>query len=259
MLIENTLFGVRDKVQTAIERIQIHEPPEGYYVAFSGGKDSIVVKDLVQRAGVKYDIHYNLTTVDPPELVYYIRQYHADVEVCRPKETMWELIPRKRMPPTRIARYCCQILKEGGGEERCVVTGVRWAESAKRAKRRMVENCNKGEAKTFLHPIIDWSENEVWEYIHKKKLAYCSIYDEGYKRIGCVMCPYQNAKGMMRDAARWPKIADAYKRAFSEMLKARVRDGLVIGTWQTGEEVFNWWISDAKRSNDNPDQTIIFE
>ena len=111
MLIENTLFGTKNKIQIAIDRIREFEPPEGYYVAFSGGKDSIVVKDLVQHAGVKYDIHFNLTTVDPPELIYYIRKYHADVEVHRPQKTMWELIPEKRMPPTRIVRACSKSLR----------------------------------------------------------------------------------------------------------------------------------------------------
>ena len=74
MLIENTLFGRIDKVAQAITRIKLHKPDDGYYVAFSGGKDSCVILDLVQRAGVKYDAHYNVTTVDPPELVQFIYQ-----------------------------------------------------------------------------------------------------------------------------------------------------------------------------------------
>lgn len=259
MLITNTLFGIHDKVQIAIARIREFEPPEGYYVAFSGGKDSITVKDLMQRAGVKYDIHYNLTTVEPPELIYYIRRFHADVEVHRPEETMWQLIPRKRMPPTQVARYCCQILKEGGGVGRYTVTGVRWAESTKRAKRRMLEICNRDSTKIYLHPIIDWTAAEVWEYIRMRQLPYCSLYDEGFARIGCVMCPCGGPKGMQRDARRWPKYAAMYRWACQKAYGQSVADGLTMKKWQSGDDLYNWWISDKRTEKVDPDQTVIFE
>lgn len=130
-----------DKVQTAIERIKTFEPKEGYYVAFSGGKDSSVVKALVEMAGVKFDAHYTLTSVDPPELIYFIKEKHPDVSIDKPRYpdgkqiTMWNLIPKMKMPPTRIVRYCCHELKEYQGEGRFCITGVRKAESAKRSKR----------------------------------------------------------------------------------------------------------------------------
>ena len=115
MLVENTLFGVVDKVKTAIDRIKTFEPPEGYYVAFSGGKDSCVVLDLVKRAGVKFDAHYNLTTVDPPELVRFVKKEHPEVLINKPEKSMWQLIAEKLLPPTRIMRYCCATLKECNG------------------------------------------------------------------------------------------------------------------------------------------------
>lgn len=135
-------FAGKTKVEVAIERLKTFEPPEGYYLAFSGGKDSITIKALADMAGVKYDAHYNVTSVDPPELVQFIKKHHPDVafEYPRYKDgkvvTMWNLIPQKKMPPTRVVRYCCEKLKEGGGEGRFVVTGVRWAESAKRKNNR---------------------------------------------------------------------------------------------------------------------------
>lgn len=114
-------FNGKDKVDKAIMRLQAYEPPEGYYLCFSGGKDSVVIKALADMAGVKYDAHYSITTVDPPELIYFIKEYHKDVEFEYPRDkdgnriTMWNLIPRKQMPPTRLARYCCEHLKEHGG------------------------------------------------------------------------------------------------------------------------------------------------
>ncbi|GAH28018.1 unnamed protein product, partial [marine sediment metagenome] len=79
MLVEKTIFGeIIDKVQTAIDRLKQFEPPEGYYLAFSGGKDSIVIKELADMAGVSYDAHYNNTTIDPPELVYFIKDIYPD-------------------------------------------------------------------------------------------------------------------------------------------------------------------------------------
>jgi len=79
------LFG-HDKVEEAIERLRVFEPPEGYFGAFSGGKDSCVIKELAGMVGVKVDWHYNVTTIDPPELIYFIRKHHSDVVWDRPEK-----------------------------------------------------------------------------------------------------------------------------------------------------------------------------
>jgi phosphoadenosine phosphosulfate reductase len=265
VLIENTLFGVRDKVKIAIDRLQAFEPPEGYYLAFSGGKDSQCIYHLAKEAGVKFDAHYNLTTADPPELVWFIKKNYPDASIDRPKETMWKLIPRKLMPPTRLARYCCQELKEGGGEGRIVVTGVRWAESVRRKQTRgiaevlgksrktnfvllndneqermMFENCTK-KGKRIVNPIIDWKDEDVWEYIKSRGLEYCKLYDEGFKRLGCIGCPMAGINQMLYEFERWPKIKQAYLRAFQRMLDTRKTKGLE-NNWETPEDVFDWWL-----------------
>lgn len=143
MIHQQNIYG-NDMVEQAIQRMRTFEPEEGYYLAFSGGKDSVVVKALADMAGVKYDAHYNVTSCDPPELVRFVKT-HKDVQFDYPRYrsgpdegkivTMWNLIPKKKMPPTRLARYCCEYLKEHAGEGRFVMTGVRWQESAKRALR----------------------------------------------------------------------------------------------------------------------------
>ena len=72
-------FNGKDKVDKAIERLQTYEPQEGYYLCFSGGKDSVVIKALADMAGVKYDAHYNVTGIDPPALVAFIKKYHQAI------------------------------------------------------------------------------------------------------------------------------------------------------------------------------------
>lgn len=254
-----------DPVQIAIKRLQAFEPPEGYWLAFSGGKDSCVIKRLADMAGVKYEAHYNVTSVDPPELVRFIRRSYPDVIFDMPELSMWQLIVRKMMPPTRFMRYCCAELKEHSGCGHVVVTGVRWAESARRQKlygiakvcrknedksiilndendesRRLVENCYRTE-KTLVNPIVDWSDDDVWDFIRKYNVPYCGLYDEGWKRLGCIGCPMAGTKRREKEFERYPKIRAAYIRAFDRMLEARKAAGKDT-KWKTGQEVFDWWI-----------------
>lgn len=258
MLVENTLFGERDKVRDAIDMLRMFEPSEGYYVAYSGGKDSTVILDLVRRSGVKYDAHYNITTVDPPELVYFVRT-QPDVRMETPDLSMWQLIPKMKMPPTRIVRYCCEYLKEQGGDRRRVITGVRAAESVKRSKRHQIETCYKDSAKTYLHLIFYWNTEDVWQYIHDRGLPYCKLYDEGYSRIGCICCPMSGNKRMLQDAERWPKYKALYIRAFDKMLDARKAKDKENKNWSNGQDVWDWWTRDTSKEPDCEGQTTIFE
>lgn len=289
-----------EKVKTSIERLKAFEPRngEGYYLAFSGGKDSVVCKALMDMAGVKYDSTYRVTSVDPPELVQFIKEKHPDVkrEIPHDKDgkpiTMWNLIPKEMCPPTRIRRYCCRALKEDGGDGRKTVTGVRWAESPRRKEgqglvtvfgktagtelskvdgfsqtrqggvvlvndnddnRMMVEQCYKRH-KTNVNPIIDWEDDDVWDFIHAENIPYCELYDEGWHRLGCIGCPMATTRTREKDFLRWPKYKDAYLRAFSKMLerrRERHEQSPSIPVWKQGGvaindakplDVFNWWM-----------------
>lgn len=229
------------KDDEAIERIRYLCPPEGYYVAYSGGKDSTVILDLIRRSGVPYDAHYNLTTVDPPELVQFVRT-QADVTIEHPQESMWSLIMKKMMPPTRRFRFCCESLKERGGSGRVVVTGVRWGESRKRSKRQMMETCFRDGTKQFLHPIIDWSHEDVWAYIRGRDLPYCSLYDEGLKRLGCILCPMGSKRQRMAQARRWPQYKQAYLNTFERMMAKRRGIGKETIYWRDGKDVYRKWL-----------------
>jgi phosphoadenosine phosphosulfate reductase len=217
-LIEETLFGRVDKVAIAIERLKTFEPPEGYYLAFSGGKDSQCIYHLAEMAGVKFDAHYSVTTIDPPELIYFIRKHYPTVIWDRPIKPFLSLLTEKGFP-TRQNRWCCAVYKEGGGSGRRVITGVRKAESNKRAGRKMVEHCFRDASKIYVNVIIDWEEEDVWELIRSNGLPYCPLYDEGFKRLGCVMCPMSSRQQM--EAIRWPGMKKAFQRAFDKLYKNR--------------------------------------
>lgn len=127
-----------EKEKIAIERLKAFEPEtEPYYLCYSGGKDSDVIRILAELADVQHEIVHNLTTVDAPETVAYIKTIpnviinKARYADGKPK-TMWNLMPKKKMPPTRIVRWCCSELKEAGGKGRLKITGVRWEESTNR-------------------------------------------------------------------------------------------------------------------------------
>ena len=240
MLISDTLLGTIDKVQISIDRLKEYEPPEGYYLAFSGGKDSICIYQLALMAKVKFDAHFSFTTVDPPELVKFIREEYPDVSIDKPEKSMWKLIANNTMPPTRVARYCCHYLKERGGEGRFSVVGVRADESARRKHRKMVDLC-WSKNKRMLNPIIDWKDKDVWEFIRSNNFKYPKLYDEGYKRIGCIMCPMGDTKNMKRDRIKFPNYYKAYLLAFKKMLENNKKKGKEC-SWKTPEEVMDWWI-----------------
>ena len=277
-LIEYTIDGSINKIEKAIDRLRAFEPSEGYYLAFSGGKDSIVIESIARDAGVKFDAHYNVTGIDPPELVYFIREKYPSVKFEMYKKSMFKLIEKKGLP-TRLSRFCCEHLKERGGEGRICVTGVRWAESNKRKNnrkefevltskikdkilfsdneedRRLFENCTvKG--KRIVNPIIDWTDEEVWEYIHLKKLDYCKLYDEGFKRLGCIGCPLSR-KSMMMELERWPKFHENYRRAVARFLPEYLKRRELKGEkprFTTVDEMMDWWLEREGVKNQDANQ-----
>lgn len=256
MLRETGLFETRDKVAESITFLQDHEPPEGYYLAFSGGKDSIAIKELADMAGVKYDAHYNVTTIDPPELVRFIRKNHPDVAFDHPEKPFLRRLETKGFP-MRQKRWCCAEYKERGGAGRRVVTGIRAAESAKRAGRRAVEVCYKDTSKTYFNPIINWSDDEVWEFIADRDMPYCELYDQGWHRIGCLFCPMAR-KMRMVEAERYPRHVKAFIRSFEALYQDRKAKGGTVDRWRDGEDMFWWWM-DSDQKAEAPDQSVLFE
>lgn len=289
-----------DLEHTAIERLKTaSEMSLRYYgqplvITDSGGKDSAVVKELAIRAGISFEVMHNHTTADAPETVRFVRheakrfeelgiKYTINMPTYKGKRvSMWSLIPQKLMPPTRLVRYCCSVLKETGGAGRFIATGVRWAESASRMnnrgiyeklgstkankiilnndnddRRMLFENCRL-KAKRTVNPIVDWKDEDVWAFLGEETQDKCGtynvtcngiyinpMYDEGWCRVGCVGCPMAGRHGREEEFLRWPRYKNLYIQAFEKILRVREERGKMVGTWRmgtTGLDVFNWWM-----------------
>lgn len=278
---------MNDLEQMAIERLKAasdmslmayHQP---LVICISGGKDSGVITELAIRSGIPCEFQHNHTTADAPETVRFVRNEFKRLEekgykctVNMPtykgkRVSMWSLIPQKLIPPTRLMRYCCSVLKETGGAGRFICTGVRWAESTSRKnsrgiyerlgatkdkkiilandndeKRMLFENCRL-KAKRVVNPIIDWRDEDVYSFLEDAKCPMNPLYAEGQCRVGCVGCPMANKKGREAEFARWPKYKQLYLNAFGRMLEERKQQNKKFSErvdWVTAEEVFRWWM-----------------
>lgn len=255
MLKDHELFGVRDKVAEAITVLKDLEPVEGYYLAFSGGKDSITIKQLAIDAEVKFDAHYSLTTIDPPEIVRFIRKEHPDVIFNFPDKPFLQRLPENGFPQ-RQRRWCCAEYKENGGAGRIVITGIRAQESKKRAGRKMIESCYKSGNKRYLNLIVGWTEEDVWEFIQLRRLPYPILYDQGWKRVGCLFCPMASNSHRQIERKLYPRHEALFIKAFERLYAGK--DWKKMRTrWGSGREMFEWWINE--KSEGDPDQGVLFE
>lgn len=252
------------------ERIALKYNPEGFYLAFSGGKDSQCIYHLAKLAGVKFKAHYSVTTIDPPELFRFIKQNYPDCQWERPKKTFFQLCREKKILPSRQKRFCCAELKEVGGAGQVVITGVRRKESVRRALRNSVEmsdhkfsgnidefnrafhtddeglqhNCTMGKDKIIINPIIDWSNNDVWSFIKNYlKIPYCSLYDEGIHRIGCIACPMASKSKKIRELNRYPNVRNLYIKTINDIKEERTEEGTYLIFDYPAEIVLDWYVS----------------
>lgn len=236
----------------------------GVYVGFSGGKDSQVLLDLVRSVLPRYYAVHNITTVDPPDNIQFIRKYYPYVFLRHPKETFLQLVARKGMP-TINRRYCCQILKEGDSAGEVVLTGVRADESKNRGnysetmvRSRRVEHslnhgakpieqimesnhrCIKGKDSVMVYPLLHWSDVDIWNYIEFYGLPVNPCYDVSH-RVGCMFCPFATRKELNYYEYTYPQWKQNILKSIQQYMD---RNPSVNGSqFQSAEEYYDWWKS----------------
>ena len=244
---------------------------EKLVVAYSGGKDSDVMLNLADKELDPHDfmVVNSHTTVDAPQTVYFIREVFDRLEskgietkIIYPDTSMWRLIVKKGIPPTRLQRYCCKELKEISVPNRLVSLGVRAEESKGRKGRDAfgtrgdtlktaiffsldhaeevhheslemndpVWDCTliqtmKEHKDTVVNPIYEWTREEIWTYIRGNGIKYNPLYDMGYDRVGCIGCPLGGYASQLREFADFPKYKDLYIKAFDRMLEEGKKKG----------------------------------
>ncbi len=244
------------KESLAIVRANVPKDGSPYYGLFSGGKDSVLLKYVVELAGVPVEWHYNVTTIDPPELIKSIHKHHPDVKWDRPKHGNFFNRALVKGYPSRVGRWCCAEYKEGtvlGGVT--MLMGIRAQESSKRAALwGTVVDHPRADSKV-VNPIFNWDAEDLWECIRTEGVPYCSLYDEGFDRLGCIGCPMSRAAGRKKQFARWPRYEAKWKRLFQRLWAKRhgtfLRDGVTLWFgdrhFYNWEEMYEWWLSDRGR------------
>lgn len=254
----------RDIILKAVPLALRYDPDKGFFVGFSGGKDSQALYHMMQLCDVPMHAYFSPTSIDPAENIRFIRKNYPEVEFTKIDKSIFDVFREMKVLPSMKIRWCCAYFKEKGGEGKVVCTGVRKAESVRRSKRNEIEvsgrkfsghmdefeqwqekrirkkmknlnqdqfsdakqtevRCINGKDKILLNPIIEWSEEDVWEFLNKVvEVPHCELYDEGYTRIGCIGCPMAATKNQIKQFKRWPHVKEKWIRAIMDVRRESI-------------------------------------
>lgn len=270
----------RKKLQHTVELLRkaeklalTYDSEDGFFLAFSGGKDSQALYHSAVLAGVKFKAHMNFTSVDPPQVIRFVRENYPDVVTHAPDKSIYQLAVERQILPSQRLRWCCVELKESAGAGKVTLIGIRKSESARRARRNEVEvsgkkfsgdlegfmqwrddeikrkeeklmrkmkregkkvnedyfsankenevRCINGKDSILISPIFEWTEQDVWYFLNDVvKVPHCELYDKGYRRIGCIMCPMSQRRQKVREMKEFPHV----KRNWIKAIK-KIREG----------------------------------
>lgn len=237
-----------------------YDGEDGYYLAFSGGKDSQVLYHIAELAGVKFKAHMNFTSVDPPQVVRFVRKQYPEVVTHAPKRSIYAAAVDRMILPTMRIRWCCAEFKETAGAGKVTLIGIRKQESSRRAKRNEVEinsrkfsgtlegldtyrekkvakthdkheqisivnakgertlGCINSKESLLISPLLSWTDADVWTFLNDVVMVpHCELYDMGFSRVGCVLCPMSSRKVKAKMAQLYPEAKHRWIEAIKEI------------------------------------------
>ena len=242
---QTNLFSI-DSIEAmtieAVSWIKKNLTGEHSLVCFSGGKDSIVTEHLMRLSSLPYSLNSTLTGIDPPQVTRFIHKHYPSCSFVRPRQSFWHMLTTHNPPggTGRGIKWCCTKIKENPSNIIPIkhrVMGIRAEESPARSKYGRSGQFKDG---FFYYPIFHWKEWQIWEFIEMHNLPYPKLYDEGFDRIGCVICPnHHNRHGPYRE--RWPNHFKCFEKYVNIWWNKRVGQGKNM--WFDSPEEFleNWY------------------
>lgn len=257
--LQNKIRHSVDLICKAEKLALAYDPEDAFFLAFSGGKDSQCLYRVAKLANVRFKSHMNMTSIDPPEVIRFIRAEYPDVVLHRPKDSIFNLAVKKGILPSLRVRWCCAEYKETAGAGKVTLIGIRHTESNRRAKRKEVEvsnhgysgdleglaeyrkkrnsgrkprkgtfsiinvngesevGCIHGKESLLISPIIDWTASDVWTFLNTLGIKHCVLYDQGFTRIGCILCPMSKVSQKRQDEKQWPHVKRGWIRAIKKI------------------------------------------
>jgi len=214
-------------------------------LGFSGGKDSVVIMELMKRSRIPFEAFYHATQIDPPEIVKFIRKHHPSVKFIYPRFKFFKKI-LQHAPPLPSVRWCCAILKHNSKATKYynpLVLGIRAEESF---RRRGYDRQGFNTRQNIVYPILKWTLADVWEYIDLRNLPYCSLYDEGFDRLGCIPCPFKSLHHHQIGQKRWPGVYKAFENTVAKWFYTKKAAGYTMAHDTPEEFLHDWYRGKAR-------------
>jgi len=226
-------------------------------VAFSGGKDSTVLLDLVQRAlnPDEFFVVFSDTTMELSstyEAWEVAKKHWNNLRFYKAKNQKDALDTwREFGPPSRICRWCCTVHKSApniillrdilkkNSISIVLFDGVRNSESQRRLGYNDISEGVKHIRQINARPILKWNSAEVYLYIFIRGLFINKGYRYGLSRVGCSVCPFSSEwsncitwLAFKEDVEKFMNILKDYA-AYKGISRDEIEDYISKGGWKS--------------------------